>query len=205
MSSGGGLWSDAGRGAAVFAGDRRKVTPVANETDFEALMRQSLIGDRSAYAELLRQSARLLRPFLERRLQDRSSIDDLLQEILISLHKARHTYDGNRPYKPWLYAIARFRLKDHLRALYADRLADADDWQELEALSAPDVTESLFEYESLHREIGRLPEKQAEILRLMYREGFTARETAEQLGMSESAVKVAAHRAYKKLRERMEP
>ena len=56
-----------------------------------------------------------------------SEVDDLLQEILISIHKARHTYDGERPYKPWAYAIAKFRLQDYLRAHYADQLHHAVD------------------------------------------------------------------------------
>jgi RNA polymerase sigma-70 factor (ECF subfamily) len=51
--------------------------------------------------------------------------------------------------------------------------------------------------------VQRLPEKQALILQLMHQEGYTAKEVAEKIGMTESAVKVAAHRAYKILRERL--
>ena len=128
----------------------------------------------------------------------------MLQEILISIHKARHTYDGQRPYKPWMYAIAKFRLQDHLRAHYADHLHDAEDLSELEEILPDDVTETGFNYESISVEVEKLPEKQATILRLMHQEGYTAKEVAEKMGMNESAVKVAAHRAYKVLRERLE-
>lgn len=128
----------------------------------------------------------------------------MLQEILISIHKARHTYDGTRPYKPWAYAIAKFRLQDHLRSHYADNLRDAEDIDELENILPEDVTESGFTYESISGEVEKLPEKQATILRLMHQEGYTAREVAEKMGMNESAVKVAAHRAYKVLREKLE-
>ncbi len=83
-----------------------------NNTDnLAALMKLSLNGDQRAYADLLRETSRLLRPFLAKRLSFTNEVDDLLQEILISLHKARHTYDGNRPFKPWIYAIATFRLQ----------------------------------------------------------------------------------------------
>ncbi len=169
-----------------------------------ALMRRSLTGDKAAYAQLLRDAAALLRPFLTRRLRQESEVDDLLQEILISVHKARHTYDGGRPFTPWLYAIARFRLQDHLRAHYADHLRRAVALSEVERFLADDVTESPLDYESISGEIDRLPARQAEILRLMHHEGCTAREAAGRLGMNESAVKVAAHRAYKVLRERLE-
>ena len=172
--------------------------------NLEALMKLSLDGDKQAYAVLLRETASLLRPFLSRRLNSSSEVDDLLQEILISIHKARHTYDGERPYKPWAYAIAKFRLQDHLRAHYADQLHHAVELSEVENDLQEPVTKSGFTYESISGEIEKLPPKQAAILQMMHQEGYTAKEVAEKIGMNESAVKVAAHRAYKILRKILE-
>jgi RNA polymerase sigma-70 factor (ECF subfamily) len=175
-----------------------------SKNNLEELMKQSLNGDQRAYAELLQASARMLRPLLSRRLSHANEVDDLMQEILISIHKARHTFDGNRPYKPWAWAIAKFRLQDYWRAHYADQLRHALDLDDLEK-SLPDVvTESSINYESIQAEVEKLPEKQAAILQLMHRDGYTAREAAQKLGMNESAVKVAAHRAYKVLRGRLD-
>lgn len=167
-------------------------------------MKQALLGDQRAYANLLQATSQLLRPFLAKRLSFTNEVDDLLQEILISIHKARHTYDGNRPYKPWVYAIARFRLQDHLRAHYADHLHHADDLSDREEYLQEDVTISAISYESISGEVAKLPEKQAIILQLMHQEGYTAKEVAAKIGMNESAVKVAAHRAYKILRRKLE-
>lgn len=172
--------------------------------NFAVLMRQALNGDGQAYATLLRETARLLRPYLAKRLYAATEVDDVLQEILISIHKARHTYDGERPFKPWVYAIAKFRLQDHLRAHYADQLHHAVELSEVENILPEDVTETGFSYEAISGEIHKLPEKQATILRLMHQDGYTAKEVAEKMGMNESAVKVAAHRAYKVLREKLE-
>lgn len=172
--------------------------------NLEELMRGSLAGDQRAYASLLHQTTRLLRPFLAKRLSIPNEVDDLMQEILISIHKARHTYDGNRPYKPWAYAIAKFRLQDHLRVHYSDQLRHAVDFDELEEYLPEPVTESRMTYESISGEIEKLPEKQANILRFLHQEGYTAKEVAEKTGMTESAVKVAAHRAYKVLRKKLE-
>lgn len=184
---------------------REKSYMTEQTANLEVLMRQSLQGDKQAYTELLRETARLLRPYLSRRLSFDSEVDDVLQEILISIHKARHTYDGERPYKPWVYAIARFRLQDYLRKHYADQLRHATDIADLENILHEDVTETGISYESISGEVEKLlPEKQATILQLMHRDGYTAKETAEKLGMTESAVKVAAHRAYKVLREKLE-
>lgn len=180
-------------------------TLVTDTTDnLEMLMKRSLAGDQRAYAELLHETTRLLRPFLAKRLSFTNEVDDLLQEILISIHKARHTYDGKRPYKPWVYAIAKFRLNDHLRAYYADHLHHAVDLADLEENLHENVTESAISYESISGEIQKLPEKQATILRLMHQEGYTAKEVAMQMGMKESAVKVSAHRAYKVLKTRLD-
>lgn len=170
----------------------------------ETLMRRALEGDKSAYADLLRKTAHFLRPFLAKRLNAGSEVDDLLQEVLISIHKARHTYDGKRPYKPWAYAIAKFRLHDHLRAHYADHLRHTVELSEVEDNLPEPVTEFDMTYESISGEVRKLPPKQAAILQLLHQEGLTAKEVAQKIGMTESAVKVAAHRAYKVLRKKLE-
>ena len=173
------------------------------EAEFETLMRLALAGDRRAYADLLQATARFLRPFLARRLNQSDAVEDLLQEILLSIHKARHTYDGKRPYKPWALAIAKFRLLDHLRTHYADHLRQAVELSEVENILSGHVTESAITYESIKGEIDKLPEKQAAILQMIHQEGYTAKEVAEKIGMNESAVKVAAHRAYKILKKKL--
>lgn len=175
-----------------------------NNDELAALMRLSLAGDKHAYATLLRETARLLRPFLTKRLSVESEINDLMQEILLSIHKARHTYDGLRPYKPWVYAIARFRLQDYLRMHYNDELRHAVDVTEVAHELPENVTESAISYESISGEIRKLPEKQMTILQLMHQDGYTAKEVAEKMGMNEPAVKIAAHRAYKLLRKKLE-
>lgn len=172
--------------------------------DLEMLMRQAQDGDKYAYADLLRETARFLRPFLKRKLNAESEVDDLLQEILLSIHKARHTYDGLRPYRPWAYAIAKFRLLDYLRIHYADHLHSAVELSEIESTLHENVTQSRIDYESASEEIRKLPEKQMLILQMMHQEGYTAKEVAEKIGMSETAVKVAAHRAYKALKLKLE-
>ncbi len=86
---------------------------------------------------------------------------------------------------------------------YADQLRHAVDISELENNLHEDVTEFPISYESISGEVHKLPGKQAAILQLMHRDGYTAKEAAEKLGMTESAVKVAAHRAYKVLRQKL--
>ena len=169
----------------------------------EELMRLALSGDRQSYSQVLAASSRLLRPYLGKRVNNHSEVEDILQEILISIHKARHTYDGKRPYKPWLFAIAKFRLTDHFRKIYSDHLRYAENIEDNENNFTSNVTEIQFSYESIKEEINNLSGKQSQILHLMHSEGHTAKEVAKKMNMKESAVKVAAHRAYKVLREKL--
>lgn len=167
-------------------------------------MRQAIGGDKHAYAVLLQETSRFLRPFLVKRLSFAAEVDDLMQEILISIHKARHTYNGDRPYKPWAYAIARFRLQDYLRTHYSDHLRHAIELSNVENSLPDPVTKYAMTYESISGELRKLPQKQAVILRMMHQEGYTAKEVANSIGMKESAVKVMAHRAYRILRNKLE-
>ncbi len=160
-------------------------------------------GDRQAYQTLLQHSTHMLRPYLLKSLRSPADVDDVMQEILTSLHRARHTYDGKRPFAPWLFAIAKFRLQDHLRRLYRDKLRHASDITDLADFLAAPVTEDGQSSEYVLETLSHLPKKQAMILELIHIEGLTAEETGKRLGMSQTAVKVAAHRAYRQLRKKL--
>lgn len=170
---------------------------------FEDLMRAANAGDKRAYAALLQATSQLLRPYLAKRLTRAAEVEDVLQEILLSIHKARHTYDGQRPYKPWAYAIAKFRLADYMRAHYSDQLCRAANLDDFENILPADVTNEGISYESIEGEINQLPGKQPAILYMLHHEGHTAKEVAAKMNMTESAVKVAAHRAYKVLKGKL--
>jgi RNA polymerase sigma-70 factor (ECF subfamily) len=172
-------------------------------TDFADLMRKTLQGDKPAYSSLLRETAKILRPYIAKRIFQKQDAEDVLQEILIAIHKVKHTYDGNRAYLPWAYAIANYKIQDRLRKLYSDPLRNSAELIIAENNSEENVTKSGLAYEDIAKEVEKLPQKQAKILRLIHKDGYTAKEVAAQIGMTESAVKVAAHRAYKVLRKKL--
>lgn len=183
------------------------VTSENKHSDFSAhsmemLLCEALSGSALAYEQFLTLATRHLRRFVTRRVQP-ADIEDVVQEILISIHKARHTYDGKRAVMPWISAIARYRLMDYLRRHYADKQQMKVDISEVEDFLSEDVTESNAMSESINMEIAQLPQRQQKILYLLHTEGFTAKEVGAQLGMKESAVKVAAHRAYKHIKAKL--
>ncbi len=166
-------------------------------------MAAALLGDQRAYGRLLEQLANIIRRNLASQLkpQDR---EDVVQDILLSIHKARHTYEPDRALLPWVMAIARYRLHDHWRGRYRQQAQNMLDIQDFSENLGQDVTESLEWSEDIRRGVEGLPAKQQAILQHMYGEDLSVQEVAKKMGMNVSAVKVAAHRAYKALRRKLE-
>lgn len=176
------------------------VTPVDKYAALANLFRSGLEGNQEAYARFLRSITPLLKRMVGKRM-NACDVDDVVQEILISIHKARHTYDGGRPLMPWLASIAKFRITDHLRKHYTQRQDKTVNIDELENILS-DVTEGDAANESIDELLEGVPETQKRILTLMHVEGYTAKEVGNRMDMNESAVKVAAHRAIKKIRKK---
>jgi RNA polymerase sigma-70 factor (ECF subfamily) len=157
-------------------------------------------GDRQAYAHFLTQASTVLRQFLRRRMPARETTEDVLQDTLMTIHRARHSYLPGRPVGPWLYAICEHRLADfHRRRRRIERL-------EVPGAEAPEPAveehgreSSPFVLEALRR----LPGKQRRVIELLKVHEVPVREIAARVGMSESAVKVTAFRGYQALRKMM--
>ncbi len=177
-----------------------KIT-IDKHPELTELFRAGIAGNTALYNQFLQQISGILRRVLAKRLSS-NDIEDVVQEILISIHKARHTYDGQRPLMPWVMAIASFRINDYLRKVYKHGQNTVNVENIAETL-ADDVTESYGDTESIDELLKDVPARQKRILTMMYVEGHTAKETGKQLEMNESAIKVAAHRAIKKIRDKV--
>src|SRR2546425_1131336 len=91
--------------------------PEKDERHLSELMRRAQSGDAAAYVQLLEDITPRVRQFVRRQrfFLGVEGIEDLVQDILLSLHSVRATYDPTRPFMPWLFAIARNRLADGAR------------------------------------------------------------------------------------------
>lgn len=166
-------------------------------------------GDRQAYDRLLRDLAGVIRAHLIRRFgltgfTDLALLDDCVQESLLAIHQARHSYDPDRPFRPWLLAIVRHRTIDLLRrrappAEPLDALAaDSGPSGPRQAEPEPGVTARLDSERLLSFLSGNL--REALILTKFL--GLSTRECARRLGVSESVVKVRVHRGLRQMRAR---
>jgi RNA polymerase sigma-70 factor (ECF subfamily) len=151
-------------------------------------------GDGEAYGRLLAELAGVIRGYLISCFGRLENLDDCVQECLLALHQARHTYEAGRPFRPWLFAIVRNRTIDQLRRGRKETLTDEAEAQLPEALIDPgDAIDT-------GRLLARLSDNLRETLILTKIMGFSTRECADRQGVSESVVKVRVHRGLKKLR-----
>lgn len=172
-----------------------------NEAELKALMLASLGGDAPAHRALLNQLSGRLRAYfkgkLERIGRSAAEAEDLVQEALIAIHTRRHTYDPSGLFTPWVHAIARYKLIDHLRQTRASQ-ADApiDEAEDVLAQDDHVGTESAYDLDKL---LSQLPEKMRRAIQSVKIDGLSVAETASQYGLTESAVKVNIHRGLKVL------
>ncbi|MCE9597463.1 MAG: sigma-70 family RNA polymerase sigma factor [Spirochaetia bacterium] len=163
-------------------------------------MARSQDGDAKAYEELLGLVALRIRPYIRSRVRDYDAAEDVVQEVLLSIHRTRATYDPGRPFLPWLWAIVRYRCADHARKL--GRLPEVPGNLE-DTFQSTHADEDLSgEIESaIKRCLSMLPQKQEQAFTLTTFEGKSIREAAAELQISETATKVTVHRARKSLRK----
>ncbi len=171
-----------------------------SEQQLRAWMMAGLDGDAAAHAALLRALVPLLRAFFGRRMRDaEADVEDLVQETLITVHERRATYDRDRPFTAWLYAVARHRMIDHFR-----RRRTAVPLEDLEEIL---VVEGFEEAASARIDVefllSGLSPKQARAIRDTHLEGFTSAESARGAGIGESDVKISVHRGLKALAARI--
>lgn len=160
-------------------------------------------GDSAAYAQLLTMLATSAKQFVRNRVGDVPWVEDVAQETLLTIHAARRTYDPGRPFAPWFYAILSSRMIDVLRKekrvsareIGTDTLPDS-----VQARPAGHVESDVVDPEQLKNALAALPARQREIVSALKLKDESVREISDRLGMSQSAVKVAAHRGYKTLR-----
>ena len=167
------------------------------------LMARAQSGDREAYRRLLMEITPYLRALAARRHHDPRDAEDAVQDILLTLHAIRHTYDPGRPFAPWLVAIANHRLVDRLRRQGRLRARETAPLPEPEtfAADAANLSEKALQRRDLEAAVAQLSPGQRQAIRLLKLEERSLREAAVLSGMSIAALKVATHRAIKRLRE----
>ena len=178
----------------------------ARERQWREWMVAAQRGDAAHYEKLLRDLFPFLRAYVSRRLGDSSLAEDAVQSILISVHRARHTYRSERPFGPWIRAIARNSAADFARVRSRRRGREVAIEAVVHKLEAP--REAGGERARLSPELTSaleaLPANQRQAVELLQVECLSVAEAAERVGITKTALKVRAHRGYRALRARLE-
>lgn len=176
---------------------------IGRETQWAEWMRAASDGDRAAYDRFLRDAAQALRGLVRRGLArvgaNPSETEDVVQDVLIAVHLKRHTWDRSRPIGPWISGIARYKIIDNMRRRGFRIELPIEDFAEIlpadsepEPGTARDVTRSL----------ATLPEGQRKVVQSIAIDGASIADTAQNLNMSEGAVRVSLHRGLGALAKR---
>ena len=160
------------------------------------LMERAQGGDREAFHSLFKEVGPLITRFLRRRRSDNTEIEDICQDAMIAVYKSRHTYQPERPFEPWLFAIVRKVSAEHFRRerQRLGFLIQVDELPEicLKAGSSQDL--------ELREAMEQLSPGQMEALSLTKVIGLSIEEAARRTGTSVGAMKVRVHRAYESLK-----
>jgi RNA polymerase sigma factor (sigma-70 family) len=173
-----------------------------------AMMAAAQAGDRRAYDALLRDCVPIVRMVARRQRVPDDQIDDVVQEVLLSVHHARHTYDPTRSFTAWLQVIAERRAIDHLRRSGRRRLREVHAPLGYENYVDPSADPSRGVQQAdgtrqANRVIAELPERQREAVNHLVLGDQSLAQAAAATGRTEGALKVNLHRALKALRTKL--
>lgn len=165
-------------------------------------MARAQAGDARAYDMLLRECLPLVRAICRRRLSGAAEAEDAVQDTLLTLHRVRATYDPERPFRPWIAAIAERRALDRGRGV-ARGLARHTVLEAADHVGADGDAEARLASADLRAAVSQLPAAQRTALQLTKIEALSLAEASQRSGMSMGALKVATHRAIQTLRRKI--
>jgi len=168
-----------------------------DELRWSQWMTQAQQGDEQCYAKLLEELGDVIAAFLNTRFGPIYLIEDCVQECLIAIHSARHTYDPKRLFRPWFFAIVRNRTIDLLRSQRSYKsVLEQHTLKQIAGTVTPiedEINKSMV--------FSMLAPAYRDVLLLTKVVGLSTSEAAKKLGISESSVRVRIHRGIKETRK----
>jgi RNA polymerase sigma-70 factor (ECF subfamily) len=166
--------------------------------NISALFISGLEGDKRKYQKFMLLATSIARAIVCRKagMLPKADQEDIVQDILLAIHSKRATWKTNMPVKPWIYAIARYKIVDRFRIIGRDQFVEFD---EQDFLIAPEsaLVESAYDQNIF---VSRLKGKQSEIIKKILKEGKSFSDIATEMSMTNVAIRVNFHRAITKLR-----
>ena len=171
-----------------------------DEQRWAAMMVRAQSGCEAEYRQLLQELSDVIARYLCSRFGHHHFIEDCVQDSLVAIHEARHTYDACRKFRPWLFAIVRHKAIDTLRRQRSheqliDQQKGVQSLQE-QALGGNQLEDQLIKFNL----INALSPEHRDAITLTKLKGYSTAEAAAQLCISEGALKVRIHRGIRRLK-----
>ena len=173
-----------------------------------AWMTAAQAGDRRAYEALLRDCVPIIQAVARRQGVPSDQVDDVVQDVLLSIHRARQTYDPARSFTAWLQVIASRRAIDHLRRTGRQRLREVHAPLDYDAHADPtaDPSRGLQHADGaarVERALAGLSQRQREAVKHLVLEERSLADASAVTQRTPGALKVNLHRALKALRSKL--
>ena len=182
--------------------DRHEESARGSSERWAALMSEAQQGNKQAYARILKEITPYIQSLVRRFHLDPETVEDVVQDTLLTIHRVRHTYEPGRSVHAWVAAIARRRVIDNLRMSRRHRVGA----ESMDMHDPPDERanhgEAYAHRAQLDAAMQLLPASQREAMRLLKVEQYTLEEASQITGQTALALKSLVHRAVKTLRER---
>jgi RNA polymerase sigma factor (sigma-70 family) len=180
-------------------------TRSAEDLRRSAQMAAAQAGDRGAYEALLRECVPLIKAIADRQRVPADHIDDVVQDVLLTIHRARQTYDPARSFTGWLRIIAERRAIDLLRRVGRQRAREVHSPLAFESYAdeGGDPTRSSRDAAAanrVHAALANLPERQREAVQVLVLQEQSLADAAIVTRRNKGALKVNLHRGLKALR-----
>ncbi|MGO9134911.1 MAG: sigma-70 family RNA polymerase sigma factor [Methylovirgula sp.] len=170
------------------------------DREWSLLLEAANQGDGAAYQRLLTALAPALRSFVRRSLAramaPEADAEDIVQETLLAIHLKRQSWISGAPVAPWVFTIARHKLIDFLRRRGRRIHLPLDDFAEILPAEAQEPSLSSAD---IDRHLEALSTVQRKVVKSIAVTGASIAETANDLSMTQGAVRVALHRGLSAL------
>lgn len=184
----------------VVAGTASPDNPQAPATDWSLLMGRAQAGDGAAYKLLLEDVTPYLRALAARRLPAGADVEDVVQDVLLTVHRVRATYEPSLPFGPWLKAIAVRRIVDRLRYQYRHNARERAILQDEDFAVEENVNMNSPDYDGLREAVRQLSPAERQAIHMLKLNELSLKEASTISGTSVAALKVATHRGLARLR-----
>jgi RNA polymerase sigma-70 factor (ECF subfamily) len=173
------------------------------------LLHSYVAGDKDVFSEIVKRYKDPLYAFLRRFLNQQQLVEEAFQETFLQLYRSRHSFEKDKPLRPWLFTIAANKARDVLRKQQRQGTVSIGTMAEPAELTIDDVVNSLKSYEitpydeaeraeqaeKVRKIIANMPENLREILILAYFEQFSYKQMADILSIPIGTVKSRLHTA----------